>query len=212
MHVITNVLVPGRGHALNEAGELCLSNSSTARVQVAADYYTDNAEDFETQGGLICFEGGWAAAAAGMPRPPKHLREGRLMRMQAIAAGVSAAKSVEGVESTTTMSNCLHSRHHFAGVGRLAIVTQVSQADRLLFCAGKAFPGTELSIIEASGEDDVAIIADERRLLAQSRLLYGWANSPRALAVADQLGVWLGKLAGARPGQNYGALGDADEV
>lgn len=212
MSPVTDVLVPGRGHSLAPNGLLCLSPSSLARLETTVTYYMGHVESFEERSGLVCFEGGWAAAAAGMSRPPENRREGRLMRTYAINLGMAAGHCVEGIESTTTMANCLQARRHFAGVGRLAIVAQVSQADRLLYCAGRVLPDVALSIIEAPGEDDPAIIEDEQRLLHQSRLLYGWARGSRTLELADRFGMLLGRLAGVRPGERYGAIGDTDGV
>jgi len=199
----TEILVPGRGHVLGPDNELTLSPSAVSRVETAAAYFAEHAEDFQERGGEIRFEGGWAEAAAGMPQPPEALREGRLMRLLGVSQGIDESVATEGIQSRTTMENCLHARESFLGVSRLAIVSQLSQADRFLLCARKVFPDTEVSIIEAPGETDPGIVSDEQRLLKQSRILYGWAWNPRTLYIADRAGVLAGRLAGLRPAAKY---------
>lgn len=201
--VVTDVLVPGRSHAVSESGQLALSGSSIQRVQAAAEYYFDNQAAFHDAAGVIHFEGGWAKAAGGIAKPPEEFREGRLMNELAGELGVPAMFRSEGIESTSTMDNMLKARQRFAGVSRLAIVTQLSQAGRLLYCGSKALPGIELSIIEAPGEENPEILQDEARLLKQSRILYGWARGPRTLALADRLGTIAGNLAGLKPAGKY---------
>jgi hypothetical protein len=201
--VVTEVLVPGRAHAVYPDGELGLSDSSVARVQTAVAYYHNNEDVFAEQGGRILFEGGWAEAATGMSKPPEGQREGRLMYDLAADLGVPEQFRVAGIESRTTMENCLNARQVFSGVGQLAIVTQLSQAARLIYCAGRALPERYVYIIEAPGEDNPKILEDEERLFAQSRILYGWAYSPRTLRIADRIGVLAGRLSGVRPGREY---------
>jgi uncharacterized SAM-binding protein YcdF (DUF218 family) len=200
---ITNVLVPGRGHDVLADGSLSLSDSAMARVETVGEYYLENVEAFETSAGRILFEGGWAKGATGIDRPPVELREGRLMRDLATDLGMPEKIAAEGIESTTTMTNVLNSRNFFGNVGSLAIVTQLSQADRFNYFAKRVYPDAEVEIIEAPGEDDPEIIADEQRLLRQSRILYGWAWSPRTLRLADTLGVFAGNLVNLQPGAKY---------
>jgi hypothetical protein len=64
-------------------------------------------------------------------------------------------------------------------------------------------PERKAVIIEAAGEDDPAIIADERRLLRLSHIVYGWALGPRSLHVADRVGLLAGRLVGMRPAARY---------
>jgi hypothetical protein len=206
LYPVTNVLVPGRAHLVLPDGSLALTESAVARVHTVVDYYNEHEAAFAEQAGICLFEGGWAKAAARMAKPPETLREGRLMRELALSLGLPGAYADEGLDSTTTMDNVLKARRLFLGVGNLAIVTQLSQADRFLYCASKALPHTNVTIIEAPGEDDPAIIAEEQRLLAQSRLLYGWARGPRLLHVADVLGTVAGRVAGLRPADKYGAM------
>ncbi len=204
-----NVLVPGRAHQVLPDGSLGLSESSIARVNTAYDYYRDMADAFAEQGGLVLFEGGYAKAAAGMHKPPEEFREGRLMRNLALQIGMPEEYAAEGIESTTTMSNCLDARRFFKNAGSIAIVTQLSQADRLLYCAKKVYPGTKLTIIEAPGEEDPAVVATEQRLLRQSKVVYGWAKGPAMLRIADRLGTLAGNLVGLRPAAEYGAALEA---
>lgn len=197
-----SILVPGRAHDRGADGELVLSASSVARVEAVAGYYHANAADFE-QAGIIRFEGGRAEAAAGMEMPPPEQREGTQMQDLAVELGVPRKMTTAGIWSRTTMENCLHARESFLGVASLLITTQLSQADRLLYCAGKALPGTQLSILPVAGEEDPAIMAEEERLLRQSKILYSWARSPRSLYIADRIGVTAGRMIGFRPGAKY---------
>lgn len=199
---LTEVFVPGRAHA---AGTLELSQPSIARVETAVEYYLSHEELFDRKGGQIHFEGGWAAGAAGMAKPPEDKREGSLMYDMAADLGVPEKFRSKGIESTTTMSNWLDVKDKYGCVGRLAVVTQMTQAARHQYCAQKVLPGTSLMFIKAPGETDPAIEADEERLLKQSHILYGWARGPRMLRVADRMGIVAGRLAGVRPADKYTA-------
>jgi hypothetical protein len=180
-----------------------LSASSLARVETAVAYFAENEKAFRRKRGVIRFEGGWVKAAGGMKKPPETYREGRLMFARAVRIGLPEEFGVAGIESTSTMSNMLRARSQFLSVDQLAIVTQQSQADRLFYCAGKVFPDTELSIIEAPGEENEAIYANEAKLLKQSRLLYGWAWGQRTLQFADMAGTLLANIAGWNPAAEF---------
>jgi len=123
----------------------------------------------------------------------------------AVELGIPVQFIVAGINSTSTMENCLQARNSLRGLGRVAIVTQSSQADRLKYCASKAMPDIAFSIITARGEEDQAIIAEEQKLLRQSHILYGWARGPRTLRLADKLGTLAGRLMGLNPAAKYAA-------
>lgn len=206
----TQVLVPGRGHQVEPDGRLGLTDSAIARVETARDYYQGHAERFEAETGLIVFEGGWAATATGMAKPPEKLREGRLMRDLGTELGIPENRTVAGIESTSTLDNCLKQWKTFRNAGSLAIVTQLAQADRLLLCAEKVWPGKDVTIVEAPGEEDPEIIETEQDILQKSRMLYGLAKGPaiiriNELRILDKASMVLGRLSGMRPGAEYGA-------
>jgi hypothetical protein len=194
-----NILVAARGHSLENPRQLGLS--TIQRVETAIEYYEHHADDFVAAEEAdikpaIVMSGGYATMATGyrLSAPPAELREGSLMLKLASESSIPGHYLHKSIGSTTTLEVVLRpfEEGYFRDINPsnpLGIVTQETQWDRLAWFARKIFDLSPraIQLIQARGEENPAIRADEQKLLKMTKILYGSANSPRGLRRAEHI-------------------------
>jgi hypothetical protein len=225
----TNVLVAARGHDLDalhnhELGEARwqLGESTVQRVETAVQYFNQNRTAFEDAyaagtGGILVGSGGYATIATGnqIPPPPYEYREGRLVEKLLVGNGIPAAHVRAVTSPTTTLEVILRPLEdgHFDAIGAenpWAIITQNSQAARLLYLGQKAtrLSQESIHIIEAPGEEGMAIAKDEAHLLKVTKVLYGPAHTFAGLRRAERIAGGISSIVSrirpeANPAEKY---------
>jgi hypothetical protein len=214
--IATNLIVFSRG--LDVGSNITLSQASRSRVEAALAHIAAHADLFtarsaSSQRGRVVFSGGWASAAADMPRLPEQLREGRLMLDLARAVGVNDASlgtyvdAFAEIESNSTLENTLRvaegswfADRTFTAADPLGIVAHAEHMVRVEYFVRKAFGLARSAVqhIVARGEDRMSRGTPEETLHLLTRVACFGAVTPGALRRRERLMLGSARLLAIR--------------
>jgi len=206
----TTIYVPGRGCNINPDGSFTLSVSSLERAKTAANYFEEHRPLFETEKGLIVCSGGWSGLSGDLTEPPAEYREGHLMANVLRQEHVPEAFIFEEVVSDSTLESCIECQQAklFTNINEthpLGIVTQKAHAARIKYFANKVFHlrSSQLQIIEAPGEEELAMRVTEALFYIGTLVMYGRAESTKELRRAEKRVENIARALHLKPAKLY---------